>query len=566
MATVARKSGLNFKWSKFFTSWYHPFVVYAIVLTLFFLLRLNGGNNPILLQLGPFQFRWYGVIITTGVVIAAFLGQFLAERRGDNPDHIWRLLPIVLVTGIGLARIWYVIFTWDSYKDYIFSVGNPQHAGVIEIWRGGIAIQGAVVGGTLGSLVYGWWVNRSGKTPGPRFSIWRWADYVAPGLILAQAMGRWGNFMNNEAYGRETHLPWGIKIPCTYRTTGLTPGTNDTSCPGIDQNALFHPTFLYESLWDYLCFSVLFWMIMKPKTFERRFRFRLRDGDVILTYWIIYSIGRFFTESLRTDSLYVTGTTSGLRSAQVTGIIGIIIASLIMFLRHRKPFPAHEALSVRLAPVVVAPVAATALADAPMRPDYKARVRPDAATTDESESDEVEDVDEAEETDEIEPVSADVDTEIEPQSSADEISPLPVLGLETTAANIQPADTVEAEPEQINQIETQAEAADANVEVGEPLVVDATNLQDQTNAAPVETEAAENIPVETQIEAGQISAAQQQPEVLVQPELAAATTVANVVEKPATAQPPPKTAGSNGASNVGSGSRRNDNKRRSGRR
>jgi phosphatidylglycerol:prolipoprotein diacylglycerol transferase len=397
-ATSVRKNNFNFKWSKIFTSWYHPFIAYALILTLFFLLRLSGGNNPILLSAGPFQFRWYGVIITTGVVIASFLAQFLAEHRGDNPDHVWRILPVLLVSGIFMARVWYVVSTWESYKDYIFSVGNTTHAGVIEIWRGGIAIQGAVVGGIIGAWLYGFWARRSRNVTGPRFNLWRWTDYVAPGLVLAQAMGRWGNFMNNEAYGRQTSMPWGIKIPCEYRTTGLTPGTNDTRCPITDyvsgsptstlgKDTLFHPTFLYESLWDYLCFSVLFWMIMKPKTFERRFHFKLRDGDVFLTYWIIYSIGRFFTESLRTDSLYIGGSTDGLRTAQVTAIAGIVIASFVMFLRHRKPFPAQESLSVRLsAAVAVADagsVASPASEEAVLdKPDYKARVRPEPATVD----------------------------------------------------------------------------------------------------------------------------------------------------------------------------------------
>jgi phosphatidylglycerol:prolipoprotein diacylglycerol transferase len=407
-ASSVRKNNFNIKWSKIFTSWYHPFIAYALILTLFFLLRLNGGNNPILLQAGPLQFRWYGVIITTGVVIASFLAQFLAEHRGDNPDHVWRILPVLLVAGILMARVWYVVSTWESYKDYIFSVGNPVHAGVIEIWRGGIAIQGAVVGGIVGAWLYGFWARRSRNTPGPRFNLWRWTDYVAPGLVLAQAMGRWGNFMNNEAYGRQTSLPWGIKIPCEYRTTGLTPGTNDTRCPVTDyiqgsptstlgKDTLFHPTFLYESLWDYLCFSVLFWMIMKPKTFERRFHFKLRDGDVFLTYWIIYSLGRFFTESLRTDSLYIGGTTDGLRTAQVTAIAGIVIASFVMFLRHRKPFPPQESLSVRLSTASATATAGSAAspaseeAEAVMdKPDYKARVRPEPATADEETLEETE--------------------------------------------------------------------------------------------------------------------------------------------------------------------------------
>jgi hypothetical protein len=136
-------------------------------------------------------------------------------------------------------------------------------------------------------------------------------------------------------------------------------------------------------------------MIMKPKTFERRFHFKLRDGDVFLTYWIIYSLGRFFTESLRTDSLYIGGTTDGLRTAQVTAIAGIVIASFVMFLRHRKPFPPQESLSVRLSAAVpvadAGSVASPASEEAVMdKPDYKARVRPEPAAADEETVEETE--------------------------------------------------------------------------------------------------------------------------------------------------------------------------------
>ncbi len=425
MALARLASARGFKWSKFILSWYGILLAYAVIVGLFLLLRLGEGNNPIALQLGSLTFRWYGLIITTGVIIASFLAQFLSARRGDDPDHVWRILPVLLVSGIVAARIWYVAFTWEGYKDYVFSIGNPVHAGAIEIWRGGIAIQGAVLGGILGTLAYGYIWNRRKNMTAPPFSIWRFADYVGPGLILAQGIGRWGNFMNNEAYGRETKMPWGIKIPCEYRTSGTTPGTVDTLCPqtrladggikpdGIEKDALFHPTFFYESLWNYFTFLVLFYCIMKPKTIERRFKVRLRNGDVFLLYWVVYSIGRFFTESLRTDSLYIGGT--GLRSAQVLAIIAILIAGFLLFYRHRLAFPTTEALSMRLAPASVAARPLTMMPDretvtnkagenetednlvaagpvakpdeAINKPDYKARVRPVAFTDTEPESD-----------------------------------------------------------------------------------------------------------------------------------------------------------------------------------
>ena len=365
MATATASNARRFKLSKFILSWYGILIVYAIMTGIFLLLRMGDGNNPIALTIGSLTFRWYGIIITSGVIVASFLAQFLAERRGDDPDHVWRILPVLLVFGIVFARFWYVFNTWEGYKDYLFSIGNPTHAGAIEIWRGGIAIQGAVVGGIIGALLYGYIYNRlqARKEAYRRFSLWRFGDFVAPGLVLAQGIGRWGNFMNNEAYGRQTQLPWGIKIPCEYRTSGATPGTDNTLCPntylpngqiattGIDKDALFHPTFFYESVWNYFTFLVLFFCIMRPKTIERRFKIKLRDGDIFLLYWVIYSIGRFFTEGFRTDSLYFMGNTNSLRTAQVIAIGSILIAGFLLFYRHRKPFPASQALSMRLAPL-----------------------------------------------------------------------------------------------------------------------------------------------------------------------------------------------------------------------
>jgi phosphatidylglycerol:prolipoprotein diacylglycerol transferase len=428
MASVTASNARRFKLSKFILSWYGILIVYALMIGIFLLLRLGDGNNPIALSIGSLTFRWYGIIITAGVIVAAFLAQFLAERRGDDPDHVWRILPVLLVFGIGFARIWYVFNTWEKYKDFIFSFGNPTQAGAFEIWRGGIAIQGAVVGGIVGALGYGYIYNRiqARKTTNRRFSIWRFADFVAPGLVLAQGIGRWGNFMNNEAYGRQTNLPWGIKIPCEYRTSGLTPGTDNTLCPntylpngqmqttGIDKDALFHPTFFYESLWNYFTFLVLFFCIMRPKTIERRFKVKLRDGDIFLLYWVVYSIGRFFTEGLRTDSLYFMGDTNSLRTAQVLAIVSILVAGFLLFYRHRKSFPSSQALSMRLAPLTVGGVAAVAgiPVDAPVS-GSKTADAPRKAT--EAEADEVAatPVDLDDDFDEPDPADAAADTDDE---------------------------------------------------------------------------------------------------------------------------------------------------------
>jgi len=351
---VSKQSIRQFNIYKFVLTIPGILIVYSAIFTIFFLLRLAGGNDPIALKIGGLTFRWYGILITLGVVLALYLTQYLAERRGEDPNRAWALLPILLVTGIVGARLWYVINTWEKYKDHVFSIGDPNIAGALEVWRGGIAIQGAVAGGIIGILIYK-------RFTGIKFL--RWADFIVPGLILAQGLGRWGNFMNNEAYGRTTGLPWGIKIPCEYRTRGTTPGTNDTSCPTISADATFHPTFFYESVWNYAVFLMLYFMIMYPKKVQKFLKIRLRDGDIFLAYLVFYSIGRFFVESLRTDSLFIVGNPvdGGIRSAQAISIVGIFIGSVWFIYRHRRTETRDdEALSVRVAPRSLVPaVAAT---------------------------------------------------------------------------------------------------------------------------------------------------------------------------------------------------------------
>ncbi len=345
MATAISERMKRFNIYKFVLTIPGILLIYSAIFLIYFLLRNSDtGNNPIFFQLGDKgpAFRWYGIIITVGVIMAAFTTQFLAARRGENPERTWVLLPIVLVTGIAGARLWYVINTWAKYKDSIFSIGGPQ-PGVFEVWRGGIAIQGAVIGAVIGVVVYKWIAG---------LNFLRWADFIAPGLILAQACGRWGNFMNNEAYGSATSVPWGVKIPCDYRTTGGTPGTVDTSCSVLAADQRFHPTFFYESIWDYAVFLTLLFAITRPKTVERWTKLRLRDGDIFFLYLVLYSIGRFIIESLRTDPLYIIGdpVNGGIRSAQMLSIVFIFVGAFFFLYRHRTRTPDAEALSVKVRP------------------------------------------------------------------------------------------------------------------------------------------------------------------------------------------------------------------------
>jgi phosphatidylglycerol---prolipoprotein diacylglyceryl transferase len=339
-------------------------IAFALIFATFFIIKTLSpdGNNPVLFRLGGLTFNWYGVLITIGVIWALYIAMYLAERRGEDPDRAWIILPILLVSGIGGARFWYVVNTWDRYKDYIFSFGDPFHPGAFEVWTGGIAIQGAVVGGALGLLIYK-------LVTGIKFL--RWADFILTGMILAQAIGRWGNFFNNEAYGRPTGWFWGIRIPCAYRTTGSIPGSENTACtlPGLGPDTLFHPTFFYESVWNYLVFIVLLFMIMYPKKVEKLTKIRLRDGDIIYAYLVLYSTGRFVIETFRTDALYIIGNpeSGGIRTAQLLSIIFIIIGLFFFIYRHATGKTRDdEALAVRVRPRqrVTAPVGATVPATA----------------------------------------------------------------------------------------------------------------------------------------------------------------------------------------------------------
>lgn len=295
---------------------------------IFFLLRLQGSLDPMLLHFGGLAVRWFGILIALGVLLAFFVTRYLAERAGEDPEQVWGLLPVVLISGISGARIWFIVNTWQKYKDHLFSFGDPNFPGAFEIWRGGIAVQGSIVGGIIGGLIY---------MRLKRMNFLRWADFVMPGVVVAQALGRWADFTNNEAYGSQTTLPWGIEIPCQYRTQGLTPGSVDTSCPGVSAAATFHPTFLYESIWDYTVFLILLWIAIYPQKVQRMFKIKVQNGDIFFGYLVLYSVGRFMIEFLRTDSLYLIGDpiNGGIRSAQAVAFVSLLTGLGCLLYRHR---------------------------------------------------------------------------------------------------------------------------------------------------------------------------------------------------------------------------------------
>ncbi len=217
-----------------------------------------------------------------------------------------------MILGIIGARLYYVAFEWDRYAGRpLLEIVNPQ--------GGGLAIHGAIAGAALAALIY---------TCRHRLPLLTWLDICMPALLAGQAIGRWGNFFNQEAYGRPTTLPWGLDIPPHRR---VPPYDNLAQYP---RSTRFHPTFLYESLWDAAALLLILGI-------ERRFRGWLRPGDSALLYGVLYSAGRFVTEGLRTDSLCVGAYTldgscaGGLRIAQLVSLAALVICGLVLAWRHR---------------------------------------------------------------------------------------------------------------------------------------------------------------------------------------------------------------------------------------
>lgn len=228
--------------------------------------------NPIAFSLGPVSVHWYGIILGLAAIAGLYLAIWEGKRFKIVPDFFMDLLLIGVPSAIVGARIYYVAFKWDYYKD---------HPGeIIAIWQGGIAIYGALIGAIIGAIVY----CRKKKIP-----FLRIADICGPSLIAGQMIGRWGNFINQEAHGGEVSESF-------LRNTLHLPDfiVNQMNIEGV----YYHPTFLYESLWNLA--GLLFLFALRRRPF-------LKAGELFAAYFIWYSIGRFFVEGLRTDSLAFDG-------------------------------------------------------------------------------------------------------------------------------------------------------------------------------------------------------------------------------------------------------------------
>lgn len=251
------------------------------------LLGAFKSPGPEIFRIGPLVIRWYGVLIAAAIVLGLQLSQWLAKFRRVKPEDISDLAIWLVIGAIPCARLYYVLFQWDYYSQHLDQV--------FTIWQGGIAIHGAILGGMLAAIIF---------SHLKKLSFWQLADLVAPSLILGQAIGRWGNFFNSEAFGGPTDLPWKLFIPSERRP------------PTLSSSAYFHPTFLYESLWNLGVLGLLLFLF---------FRFpRAKRGTLFLVYALAYSLGRLWIEGLRTDSLML----GPLRIAQVVSLVGIGIGIL----------------------------------------------------------------------------------------------------------------------------------------------------------------------------------------------------------------------------------------------
>jgi phosphatidylglycerol:prolipoprotein diacylglycerol transferase len=267
--------------------------------------------DPVAFHIGSYPVYWYGIIITTGAVLGAWLASWLAQQRGQNPDHVWNMLIIVLILGIIGARLYHVFsrpavgIGWDYYKEHPMDIFIPRNGGFA-----GLGIYGGFIGGIIGVLGYTWY---------KKLNFFQWADFAAPGLLLAQSVGRWGNFVNQELFGPPTTLPWGIKIDCVNRQF-----YEQYNCNILGPDTRFHPTFLYESIWN---FAGVVLMVLAFKKFGDK----LRTGDLLFFYLIYYPLGRFFIELFFRPDAWTLGS---LPTASVISLISMTIGVLGLLYNH----------------------------------------------------------------------------------------------------------------------------------------------------------------------------------------------------------------------------------------
>jgi phosphatidylglycerol:prolipoprotein diacylglycerol transferase len=266
----------------------------------------NGFDIPIPFLNQSFHIYFYGIMIMLGVVTASLLARAEAKRRGLDLEIIWDMLFWLVIAGIVGARIWHILTPPPSMiaQGITTQYYLTHPLAMIDIRNGGLGIPGAVLGGVLALWVY---------TRRKKLKIAIWLDVMASGLALAQAIGRWGNFFNQELYGAPTNLPWKLFIDPVHRL------------PGFQDTAYYHPLFLYEMLWNLANMAILLWL-------SRRFADRLKSGDIFLGYLVIYPIGRFLLDFLRLDASRL----AGINANQTLSAIVAVVAMGVLIWRHRS--------------------------------------------------------------------------------------------------------------------------------------------------------------------------------------------------------------------------------------
>jgi phosphatidylglycerol:prolipoprotein diacylglycerol transferase len=269
---------------------------------------LDFTPNPIAIQLGPIPVYWYGIGYALGLAVAYQVLVRLARRAGENADIVGNGMIIVAVAALIGGRAYHVIDQWVLYKDDPLKIILPPYSG--------LGVYGGIATGLIAVILYARY---------KRLQFWRWADIIAPALFAMEAVARWGNFFNQELYGTPTTLPWGIPIDCVHRILAYPCGD------AFPESTRFHPLFLYESLSGLLGAAFLIWLGFHARK-------RLRAGDLILIFFIWYSIVRFGLETLRQDNW----TFFSIPTAQIVSLLFIVPAIIVLAWRHRPGHPLDD--------------------------------------------------------------------------------------------------------------------------------------------------------------------------------------------------------------------------------
>lgn len=249
--------------------------------------------DPIAFSIGSLEIRWYGILIALALLIGIVISYFIAKYRGEKPDEAINFAPFAVIFGVIGARLLHVVVNWSYYSGHL--------SYILAFREGGLAIQGVMLGGILALLVF---------CKIRKLDFWKWADIIAPALLFGQAIGRWGNYFNQEAFGLPTSVPWGIYIDPINRP------------PSYSNAEFFHPTFLYESIANLVLFALLLLIL---RLYNKR-PDKFPNGLVFATYLGVYAIYRSIIEYYRIDSSFVLG----IKVVYILDVITIIAVLIII--------------------------------------------------------------------------------------------------------------------------------------------------------------------------------------------------------------------------------------------